>query len=440
MKKNKIVAILLACVMIVSATGGCYSPEPKQYENRELMIRGFWLPDEISEEAFTLYKQAGLNTVDFVNHASRAQEDVYYIGSEKTLTALNLCKKLGLDAVINYGAFLGYIDSATPFTDVDYSEYRDIIKGVNIVDEPSREHMEIYGNDGLTEDFKAAYSVPYMCNLYPTYVNVKQIGYDSYQEYLQDYVEKIVQDFPENRYICVDFYPFDAKNQREAKWLDCYNQIAKTAKQYSCEMQCYIQSAAKSEFAEALSEDDIRLQVNVALCFGVSGYNYYCYSVPYGDMYDYCLLNQDGTPSDLYYYAQKVNAEAQSLAPALLSYKWKKSFGYTDTSDFNGSVAIAMLGEKADFSDMKFVENMTTNGDTLVGCFESAEDEGYMLVNYCIQDSYTQEITVRLKGGAKGVAVYGGKSKADGTAVMAKDGAVTLSLEPAEGIFIVPLH
>ncbi len=439
MKMKKIMAALLICVMILAITG-CATPEPRQYEKQEFMIRGFWLPNEISEEAFALYQQAGLNTVDFVNHDSRDADDVYYIGSAKTHTALELCKKLGLNAVIHYGAFLGYIDSATPFTDVDYSAYRDIIKGVSVVDEPNKEQMEIYGDDGLTSDFKAAYSVPYMCNLYPTYVNMQQIGYENYQEYLQDYAEKILQDFPENRYICVDFYPFDAKNQRESKWLDCYNQIAKTAKQYGCEMQCYIQSAVKNEFAETLSEDDIRLQVNVALCFGISGYNYYCYAVPYDDMYDYCLLNQDGTPSDLYYCAQKVNAEAQSLASAFLSYKWKKSFGYTDTSDFNGSVAIAMLGEQADFSDMQYVEELTTNGDTLVGCFEGADGEGYMLVNYCIQDSYTQQITLKLKGGAAGVAIYGGKSKADGTVIMAENGAVTIALEPAEGLFVVPLY
>ncbi len=435
---KKFLLTVLVCSLLLTI-GGCAPLASRQYEQQELMIRGFWLPDEISEEAFALYQQAGLNTVDFVNHTTREKDAAYYIGSAKTLEALELCEKLGLDAVLNYGVFLGYIDSTTPFTDVDYSKYRDIIKGVNIVDEPDREHMAVYGDDGLTKDFKAAYSVPYMCNLYPTYVDLRMIGYESYQKYLQDYVDKIVQDFPENRYICVDYYPFDAKNQREAKWLDCYDQVAQMAKQYDCQMQCYIQSAVSNEFTQALSEDDLRLQVNVALCFGVSGYNYYCYAVPHKDMYAYCLLNQDGTPSELYYHAQKINAEAQSLAPAFLSYKWKKSFGYTDMSDFNGSVAIAMLGEKADFSDMQYVAEVTTNGDTLVGCFEGDGGEGYMLVNYCVQDSYTQEITLTLKGGAKGVAIYGGKDKAAGEVIKAKNGAVTLTLEPAEGLFVVLL-
>ncbi len=437
MKNIKAMALLAGLLLSLC---GCATPQPREYPPRELMIRGFWLPDEISEEAFQLYRQAGLNTVDFVNHNIRTEADTYYIGSAKTQTALELCRKLDLDAVINYGAFLGYIQSDTPFTDVDYSQYRDIIRGVNIVDEPDREHMAHYGQDGLTGDFQAAYDVPYMCNLYPTYVDLQRIGYDSYREYLQDYADQILADFPENRYICVDFYPFDAKNQREAKWLDCYNQVAKTARQYGCQMQCYIQSAARNEFAEALSEEDLRLQVNVALCFGVTGYNYYCYAVPHGDLYEYCLLNRDGTPSALYGYAQTVNAEAQSLASALLSYKWKKSFGYTDTSDFNGSVAIAMLGEEADLSDMRFLDSITTDGDTLVGCFEGEEDEGYMLVNYCIQESNTQNLTLKLKGGSRAVAVYGGKDQAAGQIIMADGGALTLALEPGEGLFVVPLH
>ncbi len=450
-KKTVAIAILLG---LTACGSGCkeVTPTVKSYPAQAFVTRGFWLPDEIDEEAFALYKGAGLNTVEFINHnGEKTSEKQYYLGSERTKRALELCKGTNLKAYISYGRWKAEACGETGFADNKafsrfdlYEEYRDIITGVHIEDEPNATEMEEIGNDTLTADYRSVYSVPYVCNLYPSYANMSSIGYSSYEAYLEDYGQKVLADFSENRYISVDYYPFGKTAGREGGWLKCYEQVAETAKVYDAQLECYIQTAVGTEFSGTLTETDIRLQVNAALCYGAQGYSYYCYSVPYGDMYEKCLLGQDGKPTELYDYAKTVNEEAQSMASAMRAFSWTKTLGITDISDGNGSVSISMM-KKGDYSDRKYLSNVSTKGDILIGCFDGATeltkgDEGYMLVNFCLQDLATQSVTLTLKNDVEYVAVYGGIDKQNASVIKAEKGKITLNIKAGEGLFIVPLR
>lgn len=73
-------------------------PEPKQYEGENFTTTAWWAPYEISEENFQLYKDAGLNTMIFVNHSRAATDDTlsdtrYYLGSALTMQTLEMCRK-----------------------------------------------------------------------------------------------------------------------------------------------------------------------------------------------------------------------------------------------------------------------------------------------------------------------------------------------------------
>ena len=94
-----------------------------------------------------------------------------------------------------------------------------------------------------------------------------------------------------------------------------------------------------------------------------------------------------------------------------------------------------------DFSDRRYIADIETEGNCLVGCFDRAEDEAYMLANYGYPDE-TQaiELTITLKGGATHLAVYGGDGYSGTPEVIAaQDGKVTLSIAPGDGKFVVPL-
>ena len=129
---------------------GKTTPTPKTYAEDEFILAGFWAPYEITEEGFEKYKNCGLNTVQFTNHsrdASAAEvwdatdpvlsKTRYYLGSELTKQSLEMCRKTGLKAILDdNGAHFNTGD--TPYsTRESYEEYRDIIVGMHVADEPS---------------------------------------------------------------------------------------------------------------------------------------------------------------------------------------------------------------------------------------------------------------------------------------------------------------
>ena len=216
---KKILAVALAlimtfCIAGCNIKGGANLP---QYSQKEFEISGFWAPYEISEESFSLYKDAGLNTLAMINHSlEKTSENQFYLGSKRTMKALEMCKKVGLNAILNYNDWIAtwseddenyYGD--TPFSTFDlYGDYKDIISGVHICDEPSADHMILYSNKTLMDDFKKVYpNASYIVNIIPITAGASAYGYVTYQNLVDDYAEKIMSQF-ENSYISVDYYPF----------------------------------------------------------------------------------------------------------------------------------------------------------------------------------------------------------------------------------------
>ena len=429
------------------------APETPVYADASFVLSGFWQPHDVTEEGFSLYKGAGLNNLLMGYHDGEwTSENRAYLGSALTRKNLELCRKVGLTATLNFEEWCkvacegtGY--GSTPFTTYDlYGNYENIITGVHMADEPNKKGIDRFAKDGLISDFKKVYDVPYFINLFPDYANTAQLGFSSYDDYLAYFDEQIMSRFEKNKMVSVDYYPFRASGFQTG-WLACLKKIANLSKKNSARTHFYIQTAEKNEFKSGLTEEDIRLQVYVSLCFGATDLSYYCYSDPIssstGDyLYEYCILNPDGTPSPLYDCVKNVNAEISAFSSAILAYKWVKCMGYTDFSDGNGSVALGMLRENVDFSDRKYVEGLQSDGDCLIGVFERPEDEGYMLINYGNpEETEAYDYFVTLKNGATHLAVYGGEGykgipeivKAD------KNGKCKLNVKAGEWKFIVPL-
>ena len=461
---KKLTSTLMAGALSLSILTACNSseaPQPNNYEPASFTTTAWWAPYEISEESFRLYKDAGLNTMLFVNHsramsASNLSDTRYYLGSNLTEQTLKMCRKLELDAIIAEGKWYKNLGD-TPFTDYDlYSDYLDIIKGVHIADEPSADTIREYCTTERIENFTKVYSVPYIINLHPVTAAGVNTGTLTYAEYLQTYEECVLQNFPDTPYISVDFYPYHTEEYTtmDSQWISCYEQISQLAAKYNATTNFYIQTAEGNEFVEELTEEDIRYQVYVGLCFGGTSFSYYCYSIPDNEvnytgesvpnpMYTACILDKDNNPSHLYNYVKEINAEIQAFAPAFKAYSFTKCMSVcveTYGAD-NFKPELYAMNTLLDFSDRRYVENMETEGNCLVGCFDREEDEAYMLANYGYPDE-TQaiELTITLKGGATHLAVYGGDGY-DGTpeVIAAKDGKVTLNIAPGDGKFVVPL-
>lgn len=477
---KKILALILACVMPLAVFGceesnnqsGGNTSDKKEpytqtnlpkYESQEFELCGLWAPHDITEEAFKLYKDAGFNVCSFTNHDEqpRTSETQYYIGSKRTMEALEICKKLGLDVYLAYGASWfnvanegdEYFDNK-PFSTHDvYGEYKDIIKGVHINDEPNKETMTKLANPELIEDFKKVFpNTKYMVNLIPE-TAITSRDYVDYPEMLEHYSKDIMSKF-ETPYICVDCYLCSNWNVVGLNILNNYNQIAKTAKEYNAETSFILQSSTGNEFWEEVSEADMRLQAYLAIAFGADNLQYYCYSVPttYNSdgtkiesyLYNYCMLNQDRTPSPLYYDVKTVNAEIQNFASAVLAYDWQQSIGITGLEKQTYRVSCIELDEnweKIEMNDAKhYVEAFGTQ-DLVVSRFDSEEHgEAYMFVNFGNVPEDINKVEASFKD-CKALAIYGGAGFTGEPEIIKLDekGNCVLEFAYGEGAFVVPL-
>lgn len=468
---KKAVAMVLVLILSFSFVGCGKKYKLPEYSEKQFEISGFWAPYEISEESFKQYKDAGFNTLAMINHSlGNTSEEQFYLGSERTMKALEICKKVGLKAILNYNDWKaeqcegeGY-NGDTPFSTYDlYSDYKDIITGVHICDEPylkrsdGSNHFEIYGNKTLIEDFKKVYpDADFIVNLIPL-TALSTRGFDSYEQMMELYEETFMEPF-ENPFVSVDVYPFhqDVTNDDESLLIN-YKYIADSAKKYNIKPGFILQSSVggadegKKEFEMQLSESDLRWEINNALAFGADTLQYYCYSVPKSFnedgsaeyMYDNCVLNRDDTPSEVYYSLQKLHKEIQSFASVILSYDWDTTIGISGSEDQTFRVCSIEFDDNFDVINLKNTENYVKaegTQDLILSRFTSEQyGEAYMFLNWAERGiSNTVNATFKNCGA---VAIYGGEGF-DGTpkiVTLDKNGNITLKLEYGEGVFITPI-
>ena len=461
---KRIFTMGLVCIMTFSVIGcekendekKSNAKTPPQYETQEFEISGYWAPYDISEEGLKQYKDAGLNTLLMINHSGeRNSEEQFYLGSERTMNALKLCRKLGLKAILNYDDWIAQTSEEqgteyygeTPFSKHDvYGEYRDIISGIHICDEPKFDpHFAIYGNEMLINDFKKVYpNANYVVNLIPIY-GAPYYGFESNQDMMDKYGETFMRHF-EKPYISVDIYPFHTNEKDvDMQIVTNHKAIAETAKKYNAEKTFILQSSAGAEFEEDLCEGDMRWQVYAALAFGADNLCYYCYSVPKGREYNYCILNADNTPSKMYYFVKEINNEIQSFASAFLAYDWDKSIGVSGSVDQTFRVSPIEyddMFEYEKFENAKHYVSAKGTQDLVISRFDSEQyGEAYMFVNFAKNNGKTNIIDVTLKD-CSTVAVYGGEGYTGTPKIIELDDKGLLKLEFAygEGAFVTPIE
>ncbi len=467
--KKRIISICLVICLVLCALCSCKKTAKVEdklhaYPEDQFEICGLWAPHDITEEAFKLYKDAGFNVVSFTNHDEmpRSSENQYFVGSKRTLEALEVCKKVGIDVYLAYGASWfnrgnegdEYFDNAPFSTHYDYDDYMDIIKGVHINDEPNKETMAQLADDALIADYKKIYGDrKYMINLIPA-TAVTSRNFETYDEMLEIYGETIMSKF-ENPYICVDVYPYSNSKLPEQMIIYNYNEIAKCAKKYGAETSFILQSSTGSEFLPELTEADMRQQAYLAIAFGADNLQYYCYSVPtqYSSdgstvesyLYNHCILNQDRTPSVIYDYVKEVNTEIQKFASAVLAYNWNEAIGVSGTADQTFRVSNIEYDENLEkitkFTDGKHFVSSESSCDMVVSQFTSdTYGEAYMFVNFGRKESGNNNVKANFKD-CSAVAIYGGADYTGTPTIITLDesGNVSFELEYGEGVFAVPL-
>lgn len=337
------------------------------------------------------------------------------------------------------------MDDLKEYVEVLMCSYKDhpAFYGVTLFDEPAMEKLKAVGQ--LTQAIKGLYPDCYVHTcLLPYYGGnhtlLSVAKEESFVEYLDTYIDE-----SKNDYFGYDYYPLrgnvDSKGKSDEYYInDTYVRTLQLSAEKALEkkvdweiaIQSYGASLGGSRF---VNEDDIRLQSNMALAFDAKRIAYYTYwmwqnktGVP---MYQ-AIMGDEGEKI-LYEQVQKVNAETQVLAQAVLNYKyvatalsWDKTYGTMPT-----------YFSDVEATDLSNVVEITSSGATVINEMydEANKLTGYMMVN--ANDTYDgieNRVSITFTGYEKAV-VY---TVAGPEEVELEDGNYTRIMKGGEAVLVVP--
>lgn len=471
MKKQKLIAIFLTFALACTTLSGCgftkVNKTLPEFDEEDTIIRSAWWCPEPTSENYDIYKECGLNTLLLVNHNFRhgdfgtsdnqlqlTKEGCYYIGTPdgfegETMTdkSLALAKEKGLDVILaEGGAYFSWIgEDVNVYKDfsIDYSEYEDIIVGVFSGDEPSTEQMrEQAKNIKYAEKYFP--NVPYFANLFPCYADATNtLKASSYYDYLEQYGTEFMAKTSEPRMISVDYYPFI--NTATDKWFYNYELLTDKAMEYNADVHMFIQSCVSADGSHRmLNEKEILLQVNTALAYGADAYSYFLYT-PAGEGYPEGLVDREGKPAEMYYHAQKANAQVASLENAYLHYNYVNTIAITDDEGDYRTGAFSflpILKNVGTCEESEILENVTSTNRALVTILRDKDgNEAFYVMNYFDNGDAEMEedCTIMLTfDGMKKVALYGTQKCLDGLVLDVRSDVFSCTLDPGEGMLIIP--
>lgn len=315
--------------------------------------------------------------------------------------------------------------------------------GVTLFDEPAEAKLVAVGQ--VTKAVHALYPDCYVHTvLLPYYSGEHAIlsvaKEDAFVAYLDSYLDKT-----ENSYFGYDYYPMRGTVASGGKAEDCtmtktyvraLQLSALKAKERNVDWEIAIQSFGSSdEPFRFVNEDDIRLQHNMALAFDaerISYYTYWMWQNKTGMEYRQAIMGDNGEKI-LYDEVQKVNAETQVLAQAVLNYdyvathlSWDKTYG-----------SMPLYFMDAVSENLSNVVEITSSGVAVVNEMYDEKNKltGYMMVN--ANDTYDgieNRVSITFDGYKK-ATVYTAEGP---TEVDLENGTYTRILKGGEAVLVVP--
>ena len=314
-----------------------------------------------------------------------------------------------------------------------YEEYR-CFYGHLVSDEP---------NSSRYEDLKFAerrYSkiLPnklFYLNLFPNYATPAQIGTETYKEYLEQYMEVMEMD-----YLCYDHYPLYSNADGSTKMQDSflYNMEVAQEAAKGADVWTFLQNIGYSSKKDPNCVEDVRIQSNSALAFGLKGIFWFIYWTigPAGENFTNGCINFDGSKTHRYEYIKQAGNEIHALWNVLENFEWQRVMTYIGTDN--------LLGENSSFEFLTTTNNherihsVKVTKDTFAGVFKDGEGrDGFMFVNYDTPTSKeTNTLKVQFRNCTEAIVYVNGERKQ----VTVNNGSVSLELKASDAAFIIPLY
>lgn len=402
---------------------------------------GIWSSARNTLEDYRVLKACGV-THAFIdeNHCRR--------GSPEYLEILEYCRQVGLKAYL-----FNYNDSNKFISDTTNYAQHEAFDGFILYDEPSAKKFDEIA--ALIPEFENRYpNGVFYINLLPNYCllfetgkdNIEWFGVESYEEYIEQYCQKVLDKLHGKKILSVDFYPLVTIPEEnrvflERGWLRNLEIVAQSAKRHNALPYWYIQSTSFGKWRREPKEKDFSYQYFVCLAYGARGINHFTYTSPLGGEFgekDVALIDRQNKPTERYYYVQALNERMQPLCSELFTYDYVGTMALAGSMPQDWREKENMEDLREDLKSLAELEIVDAQRSLLVAEFEKDDEcnpgqkkRAYLLVNFT--DPYRNEnnvVTVKFAGTTQFDCLY----KGERTTTTAE--SVSAEIESGEGMLL----
>ena len=287
----------------------------------------------------------------------------------------------------------------------------------------------------------------FLNNLFPSYAGESGYGADSYEEYLEGYIDQVLSKVNGPKWLSVDFYPLwmkttGATNVHENYLynLEATAQAALAHKDMDLTVHYFVQTHGFGDqewnVRDLSSIADIRYQYNCAMAYGVNAFSVFTYPTQGGDYFasgnGLVTNNGDGTTTknDAYYYVQQANSELKAWDEIYLSYDYEGTMAIGKTSA--GENMANKLSHN--LSSLSGTSVFTASNDTLIGQFDKNGSKAYMVSNYSNPaNGETDTVIMNFANGTVLQVIINGVMEE----VTVSNGRLVLTLGAGEAAFVI---
>lgn len=288
-------AILVLGAIVVGLAGNAFGEQQCFVQDRFAI--GFWVDPPADDKMKDSYKQIAEANFTLVLGGFGAND------LEKAKRQLDLCAEYDLKAlVISHGIAADELPDGPACW------------GYMMRDEPNTKDFPALRL--RLDEIRAARpgKLGYI-NLYPNYANAQQLGAETYDDHVAQFMEVVGPDV-----LSMDHYPV-MKPGADSRASYCANLevMRKYALKYDVPFWNFFNCMPFGPHADP-TEAQLRWQIYTSLAYGARGVLYFCYYTPFSHEFPKggAIIGRDGRPTRHYEEAKRINAAIKNLGPTLM--------------------------------------------------------------------------------------------------------------------------
>ncbi|MHB8863065.1 MAG: hypothetical protein ACYC6N_11715 [Pirellulaceae bacterium] len=345
--------LLATVVMFATIRIACAADGPPRVAPEDFAILAWsW----VSDDADTLRQihECGFNLAGFV--------------APKSLDAVAAA---GLKAIVSEGATHVGDDKADRTAQQVLEEIRPLVEqtvahpatfGYYLRDEPNARMFPALARYAAAYRQTAPQTRPYI-NLFPNYASAQQLGTETYQEHLEQYITTVQPPF-----VSYDHYALMEDGSLRGGYFTNLEAVRSAALAHNLPFWNIVLSNAHFTYAEP-SPAGLRFQAYTTLAYGGRGISYFTYVSPNSGNYRLAPIDQFGNKTPTWEMLRNVNLQIHALAPTMITLKSVGVFHHPDVPE--GCRALA---------DSPYVAEITGSGRFVVGEFTGPDETPFVMV------------------------------------------------------------